>query len=87
MHLHMLSLGDVDVMCKGEKPASVSDMQYACTPELKCTYLNPNPKPQTLNPKLFQWIGLSTLSFLVAILLLGVSGTLSNMQWHQNKLK
>ncbi len=43
VHLHLLSLGDVDVMCKGKKPASMSVMQYACKAELKCTYLNPKP--------------------------------------------
>jgi len=32
---------DVDVMCKGKKLASLSDMQYACKGVSKCTYLNP----------------------------------------------
>ncbi|DBA81077.1 TPA: hypothetical protein ACH3X2_000800, partial [Trebouxia sp. C0005] len=30
VHMHLLSLGVVDDMCKGKKPASVSGMQYAC---------------------------------------------------------
>ena len=40
VHLHLLSLGDVDVMCKAKKPASMSVMQYACKGVLKCAYLN-----------------------------------------------
>jgi len=32
--MDLLSLGDVDVMCKGTRPASRSDMQYACKAEL-----------------------------------------------------
>ncbi|DBA75615.1 TPA: hypothetical protein ACH3X2_009054 [Trebouxia sp. C0005] len=32
VHMHLLSLGVEDVMCKGEKPTSVSGMQYACVP-------------------------------------------------------
>ena len=43
VHMHLLSLGVEDVMCKGEKPASVSGMQYACEPKCKRTYLNPKP--------------------------------------------
>ena len=39
VHLHLLSLGYVEVMCKGKKPASMAVMQYACKAELKCTYL------------------------------------------------
>jgi len=38
--IDLLSSIDVDVMCKGTWPASVSHMQYACTPELKCTCLS-----------------------------------------------
>ncbi|DBA70872.1 TPA: hypothetical protein ACH3X2_011321 [Trebouxia sp. C0005] len=30
VHMHLLSLGVVDDMCKGKKPASESGMQYAC---------------------------------------------------------
>ena len=41
VHLHLFSLGDVEALCKGKKPASMSVMQYACKAELKCTYLNP----------------------------------------------
>ncbi len=41
VHLHLLSLGDVDVMCKAKKPESMSVMQYACEGVSKCTYLNP----------------------------------------------
>ncbi len=43
VHLHLLSLGYVEVLCKGKKPALMSVMQYACKAELKCTYLNPKP--------------------------------------------
>ena len=46
VHLHLLSLGDVEVLCKGRKPAAMSVMQYACKAELKCTYLNPIYTPQ-----------------------------------------
>jgi len=35
--MDLLSFGDVDVMCKGTRPASRSDMQYACKAKLKCT--------------------------------------------------
>jgi len=41
--IDLLSPAHVDVMCKGTWPASVSHMQYACTPGLKCAYLNPKP--------------------------------------------
>ena len=75
--IDLLSPAHVDVMCKGTWPASVSHMQYACTPELKRAYLN--PKLQTLNPKIFQWIGLSILSILRAILFLGFSHGLGIM--------
>ncbi len=39
VHLHLLSLGDVDIMCKAKKPASLSVMQYACKGVLNCAYL------------------------------------------------
>ncbi|DBA80327.1 TPA: hypothetical protein ACH3X2_007276 [Trebouxia sp. C0005] len=32
VHMHLLSLGVVDDMCKGKKPASEAGMQYACVP-------------------------------------------------------
>ena len=41
VHLHLLSLGDVEVMFKVKKPALMFVMQYACKAELKCTYLTP----------------------------------------------
>ena len=41
VHMHLLSHGVVDVMCKGKKPASMSGMQYACQPKFTRTFLNP----------------------------------------------
>ena len=54
VHLHVLSLGDVDVMCKAKKPASMSVMQYACKGVLKCAYLNPKYMVLITLPKALQ---------------------------------
>jgi len=48
VHLHMLSLGDVDAMCKAKQPESMSVMQYACKGVSKYTYVNFKPCNSTV---------------------------------------